>query len=373
MSAKLLQLRQQIDEIDKSLLALLAKRMQLVTAVGEVKSQQGLPIYVPEREASMLEARRKEAEKIGIAPDLIEDILRRIMRESYLHENNQGFKKLNADLGPIIIVGGQGRMGKLFSRLFRLSGYEVYSLSEQDWDRADELLANVAVVMISVPIHSTLEVIHKLPKLSEDTLLMDISSIKQQPLEAMLSVHNGPVVGLHPMFGSDINSIAKQVIIYCEGRNPQAYQWLLEQLTVWGARLHKINAVEHDKCMGFIQALRHFTTFAYGRYLSEQKVDLQQLLTLSSPIYRLELAMVGRLFAQDPQLYADIIMASDQNVDLIAKYYQSFGHSVGLLKEKDKEEFISQFERISQWFGQDAKRFMQESNTLLQQANDISR
>ncbi|HGJ5860182.1 MAG TPA: bifunctional chorismate mutase/prephenate dehydrogenase [Arsenophonus nasoniae] len=373
MSAELLQLRQQIDEIDKSLLALLAKRMKLVSAVGEVKSRQGLPIYVPEREASMLEARRKEAEKIGIAPVLIEDILRRIMRESYQHENNQGFKKLNADLGPIIIVGGEGRMGKLFSQLFTLSGYEVYSLREQDWDIADKLLANAAVVMISVPIHSTIEVIHRLPKLSEDTLLMDISSIKQQPLEAMLSVHNGPVVGLHPMFGSDINSIAKQVIIYCEGRNPQAYQWLLEQLTVWGARLHKINATEHDKCMAFIQALRHFTTFAYGQYLSEQKVDLQQLLTLSSPIYRLELAMVGRLFAQDPQLYADIIMTSDENIDLIIKYYQSFGHSVSLLKDRDKKKFISQFERISHWFGQDAKQLMQESNALLQQANDISR
>ncbi|CAA2929522.1 T-protein [Arsenophonus endosymbiont of Bemisia tabaci Q2] len=47
-------------------------------------------------------------------------------------------------------------MGKLFSRLFRLSGYEVYSLSEQDWDRPNELLANAAVVMISVPIHATL-------------------------------------------------------------------------------------------------------------------------------------------------------------------------------------------------------------------------
>ncbi|MDI8296325.1 hypothetical protein MJI53_23840, partial [Salmonella enterica subsp. enterica serovar Anatum] len=42
----------------------------------------------------------------------------------------------------------------------------------------------------------------------------------------------------------------------------------------------------------------------------EENVQLEQLLALSSPIYRLELAMVGRLFAQDPQLYADIIMSS---------------------------------------------------------------
>lgn len=50
--------------------------------------------------------------------------------------------------------------------------------------------------------------------------------------------------------------------------------------------------------MAFIQALRHFATFAYGLHLAEENVQLEQLLALSSPIYRLELAMVGRLFAQ---------------------------------------------------------------------------
>lgn len=46
MSVELSHLREQIDEVDKSLLDLLAKRLQLVAEVGEVKSQHGLPIYV---------------------------------------------------------------------------------------------------------------------------------------------------------------------------------------------------------------------------------------------------------------------------------------------------------------------------------------
>lgn len=50
--------------------------------------------------------------------------------------------------------------------------------------------------------------------------------------------------------------------------------------------------------MAFIRALRHFATFAYGLHLAEENVQLEQLLALSSPIYRLELAMVGRLFAR---------------------------------------------------------------------------
>ena len=132
------------------------------------------------------------------------------------------------------------------------------------------------------------------------------------------------------MFGPDSGSLAKQVVVYCDGRQPEAYQWFLEQIQVWGARLHRISAVEHDQNMAFIQALRHFATFAYGLHLAEENVQLEQLLALSSPIYRLELAMVGRLFAQDPQLYADIIMSSDNNLALIKRYYQRFGEAIGL-------------------------------------------
>ena len=44
MVAELTALRDQIDEVDKALLNLLAKRLELVAEVGEVKSRFGLPI-----------------------------------------------------------------------------------------------------------------------------------------------------------------------------------------------------------------------------------------------------------------------------------------------------------------------------------------
>ncbi len=89
MVAELTALRDQIDEVDKALLSLLAKRLELVAEVGEVKSQYGLPIYVPERESAMLASRREEAAALGVPPDLIEDVLRRVMRESYCQRKRQ--------------------------------------------------------------------------------------------------------------------------------------------------------------------------------------------------------------------------------------------------------------------------------------------
>jgi len=291
--------------------------MALVAEVGEVKSKYGLPIYVPEREASMLASRRKEAQSLGVSPDLIEDVLRRVMRESYSSENDKGFKTLCPSLRPVVIVGGGGQMGRLFEKMLTLSGYQVRILEKEDWAQAPELMKDAGMVIVSVPIHVTEQIIGKLPPLPQDCILVDLASVKNGPLQAMLAAHTGPVLGLHPMFGPDSGSLAKQVVVYCDGRQPEAYQWFLEQIRVWGARLHRISAVEHDQNMAFIQALRHFATFAYGLHLAEENVQLEQLLALSSPIYRLELAMVGRLFAQDPQLYADIIMSSENKLALI--------------------------------------------------------
>ncbi|MFM4860901.1 MULTISPECIES: bifunctional chorismate mutase/prephenate dehydrogenase [Aeromonas] len=374
MAEELNALRDKIDAVDKQLIDLLAARLALVGEVGEVKSRHGLPIYAPDREASMLARRRAEAERLGVPGDLIEDVLRRVMRESYILESTSDkehhFKCMKPALGKVVIIGGQGQLGRLFGQMFGLSGYRVETLEQGDWPRADEILADAGLVMVAVPIDITCQVIDRLGKLPADCLLVDVTSVKSAPLEHMLAVHQGPVLGLHPMFGPDVASLAKQVIVCCQGRDPAASQWLLDQMTIWGARLQQVEAKAHDEAMTLIQALRHFATFAYGWHLSREQANLDRLLSLSSPIYRLELAMVGRLFAQDPHLYADIILSSPQNLAMIRRYYQNFGEALGLLERGDRDGFIEAFSQVSSFFGERADEFLRESRTLLAQAND---
>ncbi|MEZ8650903.1 bifunctional chorismate mutase/prephenate dehydrogenase [Vibrio splendidus] len=370
MAVELNELRDQIDAVDKQMLDLLAQRLALVEKVGEVKSEHGLPIYVPEREAAMLASRRQEAEKIGVPPQLIEDILRRTMRESYASEKDSGFKCLNPELRSVVIVGGNGQLGGLFGRMFKLSGYEVKILGSQDWDKADEILDNAGLVVVTVPIHLTEGVIAKLGNLPSDCILCDLTSIKSKPLQAMMNMHQGPVVGLHPMFGPDVPSLAKQVIVYSDGRGSESYQWLLNQFGIWGASLCQMDAAEHDHGMTLIQALRHFTSFAYGLHLSKENPNIDQLLKLSSPIYRLEIAMVGRLFAQDPNLYGDIILSSDENIEMIRRFHRRFGEALEILDGKDKAKFVDSFNQVSDWFGDYSQQFLQESQNLLKQAHD---
>lgn len=370
MAEELNALRDKIDAVDRQLIDLLAARLALVGEVGEVKSRHGLPIYAPDREASMLARRRTEAELLGVPGDLIEDVLRRVMRESYASEKDTGFKCMKPDHGKVVIIGGQGQLGRLFGHMFSLSGYRVETLEQADWPRADAILADAGLVMVAVPIDITCQIIDRLGSLPADCLLVDVTSVKSEPLAHMLAVHKGPVLGLHPMFGPDVVSLAKQVIVCCQGRDAAASQWLLDQMTIWGARLQQVEAKAHDEAMTLIQALRHFATFAYGWHLSREQANIDRLLNLSSPIYRLELAMVGRLFAQDPELYADIILSSPQNLAMIRRYYQNFDEVLGLLEQGDRAGFIDAFSQVSGFFGEHADEFLRESRMLLAQAND---
>ena len=51
----LLALRQRIDALDRELLALLNRRMQVVVEVGELKKSEGSPVFRPEREAQVID------------------------------------------------------------------------------------------------------------------------------------------------------------------------------------------------------------------------------------------------------------------------------------------------------------------------------
>ena len=98
--------------------------------------------------------------------------------------------------------------------------------------------------------------------------------------------------------------------------------------------------------------------------------DLETLTVFSSPIYRLELAMVGRLFAQSPQLYADIIFNNPDNFALLKRFHERFGQALSLLEKGDKQAFIDEFNRIGSWFGDYAKKCLVDSKQLLLKADD---
>ena len=366
-------LRNEIDDIDSQLVALLSKRLDITSKVGQLKSQVGMPIYDAEREQLLFSKRRQQAIDSGISGDLIEDVLRRLMRDSYVSQDASGYQCINPHCNKVVIIGGKGQLGSVFVDLFQRSEYQVEVLEREDWPNSDNILANTSLVIVAVPISLTSKVIGKLKALPKDCILADVTSIKESPLNEMMKIHQGPVVGLHPMFGPDVTGLIKQTIIACDGRFPDKYNWLLQQFKVWGAKVYPVTAHEHDNAMAMVQVMRHFSTITYGYHLMAEGADISQLVDMSSPIYRLELIMVGRLFAQDPILYSDIIFSNADNVAMMKRFAYRFLELLADVERGDKDAFVSMFNRVSHWFGDYADIFLAESKGMLLKANELKK
>ncbi len=370
---KLACLRNEIDDIDSQLVNLLKKRRTVTTKVGALKNEVGMPIYAPEREEALLTKRRQQAQEAGLNPDVIEDVLRRLMSDSYLSQDSSGYLCVNPDCKKIVVIGGKGQLGKIFVDLFTRSNYQVEIMEQEDWGNSETIFTNASVVIVAVPIRLTTTIIQRLNSLPDECILADVTSIKESPLYEMLKVHKGPVVGLHPMFGPDVASLVKQTVIACEGRQPDSYQWLLQQIEVWGAKIYPVDAAAHDQAMAMVQVMRHFSTIAYGYHLMTEGADIAQLVEMSSPIYRLELIMVGRLFAQSPVLYSDIIFSNADNIQMMKRFAYRFLELLEDVEMGDKDSFIDMFNQVSDWFGDYAGEFLKESKSMLLKANELKK
>ena len=359
-------LRMRIDEIDAQILDLLTRRQQQVQEVVDLKKKHRMPVYHPAREEDLISKLRSQAENAGLDPNFMEDLYRVILRQSRVRQTRQMSLQGVRPNAKILIVGGSGQMGTFFGRLFTKSGYELRQLNSRDWDRAAELCRGIDAAIVSVPIDRTPEIIEKLaPFLEPHTILTDLTSIKVLPLAKMLAAHKGPVVGLHPIFGPTSGSLDKQIIVVNPGRAPETCQWLIDQLVLWGAVIVESTPEEHDEIMELVQALRHFATFSFGQFLFEKGTDLERSLEFSSPIYRLELGMVGRLFAQDGGLYSEIIFATKERLELLKDYIRSMSDHIDMLENGGKDLFIEKFNKIAQWFGPFSEQAMRESTFLI--------
>ncbi|MCG8529921.1 MAG: bifunctional chorismate mutase/prephenate dehydrogenase, partial [Desulfovibrionales bacterium] len=344
-------LRKAIDDIDAQILSLLAQRQTQVEKVTALKEEHNQAVHHPAREEDLISRLRTRALENKMDPDFIEDIYRLILKHSRAKQNHRMGPRSIGDKRRILVVGGNGQMGALFAELFKKSGYPVGILAENNWDQVDKLCAHIDLALICVPIEKTGDVIEAIaPHLPSHALLADLTSIKKEPMEKMMTAHKGPVLGLHPLFGPTSSVLEKQIVVATPGRDPKEGEWLLEQLALWGAIIVPSTPEEHDGIMEMVQALRHFATFCFGHFLHQKQLDIHRSLEFSSPIYRLELGMVGRLFAQDAGLYAQIIFATRERRELLKEYIDCLVQHKSMLDNDNRQEFMDQFQTIAQWF-----------------------
>ncbi len=79
-------LRRQIDELDNSLLELLARRMRISEEIGQYKKEHNMPILQAQRYDEILQNRISQAESMGMDGEFMKTVLVAIHEESVRHQ-----------------------------------------------------------------------------------------------------------------------------------------------------------------------------------------------------------------------------------------------------------------------------------------------
>jgi prephenate dehydrogenase len=134
-------------------------------------------------------------------------------------------------------------------------------------------LAEVAqcdVVVLAVPLQAYDELLPRLkPLLPPETLVVDICSVKAEPLKRIhrhLADHPN-LLGAHPMFGpqSAAKGLAGHVFVVCEVLGEKAQQAVNFCRAELGLQIMDMTAAEHDQAMAEVHALTFFVARGLNR------------------------------------------------------------------------------------------------------------
>ena len=370
----LLELRAALDALDHELLDLLVRRMDIVAEVAARKRSHRVRIRDLARERRILEDRCARATELGLSPDSIESVWRQLMLMSRERQ-----AALRAEMPPdvqtrtVAIIGGEGGMGRSLNRLFSDLGHDVLSADLDTALRPEEAAATADVVIISVPIRDTRAVIEQLgPLVRRDALLMDVTSIKADPMEAMLASTDASVVGTHPMFGPGVNTYQGQRVVICPGRGDEWLDWARQMFTARGLVITETTPSEHDSMMAIVQVLHHFKTQVLGLALSRAGSPLEETLRFTSPAYLLEAYVTGRHFAQAPELYGPIEMLNPDSERVIDIFRKAAADLAEILANQDQAAFDQVFADVRSFFGAFTEEALEQSGFLIDRLVELS-
>jgi prephenate dehydrogenase len=257
-------------------------------------------------------------------------------------------------------------MGALLARMFGDLGHSVL-VSDQETDLKPGDAAQVAdVTVISVPIDVTEEVIREVgPRIRPESLLMDVTSVKSEPVRAMLASTKAGVVGTHPMFGPSVHSLQGQRVVVCRGREDRWAQWVSDMFTARGLAVVETTPEHHDRMMATVQVLTHFQTQVHGLTLARLGAPLADSLRFTSPAYLMELYMGGRHFAQSADLYGPIEMKNPATPAVTEVYLKTAREVAEIIGSGNRDRFRAMFAEVKTFLGPFTDEALEQTSFLI--------
>lgn len=260
-------------------------------------------------------------------------------------------------------------MGSLFAGVFRPYVKDVF-ISDVDGPLSKQELVRLSqVIIITVPIHATGEVIAEiLPFLQKEQLLMDLTSLKKEPCRAMAG-GKASVIGLHPLFGPNVPSLQGQTVALCPVREGDWRPWLEKVLSSAGFRIFEVKPEKHDELMAVMQSLAHFIAMALARTLQKRSIHPGSIVHFSTPVFQMLLYLTGRILHQSAELYQDIQMENPMFPEILTAFEEAAAQLKEIDLKKDTKAFQRLYAELGDFFGEFKKEGHELTTKFIQEIN----
>ncbi|MDH4120403.1 MAG: prephenate dehydrogenase/arogenate dehydrogenase family protein [Deltaproteobacteria bacterium] len=266
----------------------------------------------------------------------------------------------------IALIGGTGGMGRMMTPLLEGLGHTVLAAGRSTPLTPEDAARRAEVVIVTVPIHHTQDTIARLaPLLGPEKLFSDFTSIKRQPVEAMLA-SPAAVIGCHPIFGPMPNPAGQNVVL-CPARPGPWLDWYEHLYLALGMKVSRMTPEEHDRSMAVIQGLTHFINISFAATLESRQVNLEQVLQVCSPVYRVAFAMLSRILSGDPALYREIQLANPENLPILEEFLGNASRLKAMVGSADGPGFDDLFTHAAGYLGPYLATARRESDWLVEQ------
>ncbi len=264
-------------------------------------------------------------------------------------------------------------MGALFADFFRQNGLQVFVSDVGTKLTNKELATDCDIVIVSVPIEKTVKIIGDvLPLMKKSQAIMDLTSVKELPVKAMLK-GECEVLGLHPMFGNS-NPIPGQTVIICETKKSGKWsKWMLDFLTSKNVQIKKLSPLKHDEVMNIAQGLIHFAEIVFADAIRRTGMPIKELLEYTGKASELKVQLAARILDQDPNLYGNIQIQNPQALKSLKELLKSTNELFKIVEKRDIKSFEKYFLKTRKYLGNYTKDAYIESSYLIDKLMELRR
>jgi chorismate mutase/prephenate dehydrogenase len=351
--APLSTLRDEISEVDRALLELLRRRMDLAAEVGRIKAEEGLPIVVRGVEDRVLTRARQKAEECGVSEEVLESIFQAIMRGSVERQHRVGIALREQRGERVLIVGGAGGMGNWLRNFLSLAGHSVDLVDPslaglpEARGRFAELgqvgdLAPYAALFVTVPLVRMPAVLTAVVARRPRGIVIEVASIKDHLSDALAAGQElgVRVLSLHPMFGPGKSPYEPLTFVLATRREPEIERREIEPfLSHPYSRLVPVAFAHHDRLMGWLLGLAHLTSMIFGAALTRSGIDPRELHDCASTTFLRQAGTALSVLSEDPDLYLDIQRLNPHRNEVYRAAREGLERLTTLVDARDREGF----------------------------------